>query len=210
MTGAPAATAYPWRSLGPNVPRRGNGLTRGLSRLLLRLAGWRIVGTIPDLPKFVLIVAPHTSNWDFPVGLMARGAIGFRAEFLGKDTLFRPPLGWIMRWLGGHPVNRRHPQGVVGAIIGTIRSRSAFLLALAPEGTRRRVERWRTGFYHVALGAGIPIVPVAFDFGRREIVLHEAFWPTSDEPADLAALGEVYRGVTGRRPELFGQARGGD
>ncbi|HEX9756131.1 MAG TPA: lysophospholipid acyltransferase family protein [Gemmatimonadales bacterium] len=202
-------TLTPWHSPGTRVPQRGNRLTRALARGLLRLGRWRVTGALPDLPRFVIIVAPHTSNWDFLVGVLAMYAIGLRVGFFGKDTIFRPPLGWLMRWLGGRPVDRSNPHGVVEQTIAAIRTAPRFVLALAPEGTRKRVARWRTGFYHVALGAGIPIVPVAFDYARREVILGPCLWPSGDLERDLAVIRGFYRDKQGKRPELFAMDEAG-
>lgn len=205
----PAVTApdrvvlTPWNQPGPRVPRRGNTLTRGLSRLILRLFGWRVTGVLPDLSKFIIAAAPHTSNWDFPLGILAKSAVGLRVSFLGKDALFKGPLGWFMRWQGGRPVDRSAPHGVVKEMIRIIREAPHFVMAIAPEGTRKRVAEWRTGFYHLAHGAGIPIVPGHLDFGRREVRFGAPFWPTGDPDADLAAIRALYRDTRPYRPEHF-------
>jgi len=193
----------PWNRLGPQVPRRGNALTRIIARAILRLFGWRVDGTFPNLPRFVIIAAPHTSNWDFPVGVLAKYAIGIRVSFLGKDSLFRPPLGWLMRWLGGQPVDRTHPHGLVEQTAEAMRRAERFVLVIAPEGTRRRVARWKSGFYRVASTVGVPIVPGFFDYGTRTIGFGPPLWPSGDEDADLAALRAFYRDKQGRHPELY-------
>lgn len=202
MTRQPVRTT-PALAPGPAVPRTGNRITRALARGVLRLFGWTVTGELPDLSRFVIIAAPHTSNWDFAVGALAKAAIGLRVSFFGKATLFRPPLGWFMRWLGGHPVNRTTSQGVVEETIETIRRAPSFVLALAPEGTRKRVPRWRTGFYRVAHGAGVPIVLGAFDYGARQVLLGPLLWTTGDLTRDLAVINEFYRDKRGKRPELF-------
>ena len=120
--------------------RAGNPARRALGRLVLRIAGWTIAGDVPAEPKFVAIVAPHTSNWDFVIGVAAMFALDLRVRWLGKHTLFRWPLGWLLRALGGQPVRRDAPQGVVAEVADAIRAEPRFILALAPEGTRRRVE----------------------------------------------------------------------
>ena len=174
-----------------------------LGRSALALAGWRIVGVAPPLPRFVAIVAPHSSNWDFFVGLAARFALGLDVHWLGKHTLFRWPLGPILLRLGGRPVRRDAPEGAVAAAAAMMCAEPRFVLALAPEGTRRRVAQWRTGFYRIAESAGVPIVPVAMDWSRREITLGEPLTPTGDLAADLAALQARYRPEMARYPECF-------
>ncbi|MCU0302807.1 MAG: lysophospholipid acyltransferase family protein [Thermoanaerobaculales bacterium] len=185
--------------LGPSVPRRGNAISAGFGRAVLRLAGWSFAGSVPDVAKAVVIVAPHTSNWDFLIGVAAMFALGLRVVFLGKHTLFRWPLGAVMRWLGGIPVDRRLASGVVEATVGLLGARERMILALAPEGTRRRVERWKTGFYHVARAADVPILPIAFDWTRRQVRIGELFYTTGDLEGDVAALERFFAGLEGRR-----------
>jgi 1-acyl-sn-glycerol-3-phosphate acyltransferase len=194
----------PWNDLGHTIPRRGNALTRGAARALLRLCGWRMTGALPDVPRMVIIAAPHTSNWDFVLGVLCMYACGFRVSFLGKDTLFRGPLGWFMRWLGGHPVDRSSPRGVVEQTVQAIQAAPQFILALAPEGTRQRVIEWRTGFYRVAEAAGLPVVLGYFDYGRKEVGFGPIMTPSGNLEADMAEIQTFYRGKRGRRPELFG------
>lgn len=186
---------------GPRAPRSGSFLTRLLGRTVLRAAGWRFDGEAPDVPRFVVLVAPHTSNWDFIIGYAAKLAIGLRASWLGKHSLFRGPLGPLMRALGGIPVDRRATSGVVGQIVEQFRASPALALGIAPEGTRRRVDRWKTGFYHMAREAGVPIWPVALDWGARTVRLGPLFRPTTDEDADLESLLDFYRAVRGRHPD---------
>ena len=184
--------------LPSSLPRRGNALSRALGRGLLALGGWRIEGEFPDRPKLVAIVAPHTTNWDFVVGILAVFALGLRVRFLGKDTLFRPPLGWLMRWLGGTPVVRDTPQGAVGDAAEMIAREDKVLLGIAPEGTRTRGTPWRSGFYNIALAARVPILPAAFDYHRKALRLFPLFEPTGDYAADLARLQALYQGVRRR------------
>ena len=190
-------------ALPPSVPRRGNAFSRALGRTIMTLTGWKFEGTIPDEPKFVIIVAPHTSNWDFFVGLWAYFAIGFRISFLGKHTVFVGPVGWFMRWLGGIPVVRTVHSDRVKENIAAFNAAEKMILVLAPEGTRKFVPEWKTGFYHVANGAKVPIVPVAFDFGNRVIRIFSPFWTTGNADLDIDALQDLYRGIKGRHPENF-------
>jgi 1-acyl-sn-glycerol-3-phosphate acyltransferase len=188
------------------LPRRGGPVTRWLARAIMRLTGWRMAGTFPDVPRLVLIAAPHTSNWDFPLGIMVMYAAGFGVSFLGKDTLFRPPLGWIMRWLGGRPVNRAAAHGVVVESARAIREADRLILALAPEGTRKRVAQWRTGFYRIAERAEIPILLGYFDYPRKEVGFGPTIWPSGDLTKDLAEIQAFYRTKTGKYPENFATA----
>jgi len=170
-----------------------------LGHAVLAASGWRVTGGIPDLPKFVIIVAPHTSNWDFPVGLAAKLALRLQVTFFGKDTLFRFPLGPLMRAWGGIPVDRSASHDVVERVVEEFARRDRMVLALAPEGTRKPVDRWRTGFYHIAHGARVPIVPVALNFGVKEIQILAPFDTTGDLERDLGALRTRFVGVHGKR-----------
>jgi 1-acyl-sn-glycerol-3-phosphate acyltransferase len=179
------------------VPRRGNALSKSFARGLLTLFGWRVDGELPDRPKMIAIVAPHTSNWDFVVGILVVFALALRVRFLGKHTLFSPWLGWLMRWLGGTPVVRDTPQGAVGDAAEMIAREQRVVLAIAPQGTRTRGTPWRSGFYNIALAAKVPIMPAAFDFGRKSLRLFPLFEPTGDYEADLVRLQALYHDVRG-------------
>ena len=186
---------------GPAVPRRGGALGRWLGRTVLRLLGWQFEGTLPDRAKLVAIGAPHTSNWDFVVAMGAVLALGVELRFLGKDTLFRGPLGWLMRRLGGTPVDREVPRGAVGQAVDAFEANDTFWLGLSPEGTRKPVERWRSGFYHIALGAGVPILPCFFDYPRKVVGVGPLFAPTGDLEADVAHLRAFYADFRGKKVE---------
>jgi 1-acyl-sn-glycerol-3-phosphate acyltransferase len=184
-------------------PRRHQPLLQRIGRGALALARWRIVGVLPPVPKFVVIVAPHTSNWDFPLGVLVMFALDLQVHWFGKESLFRFPLGPLFRRLGGRPVNRETPEGVVDEMAAIVRAEPTFILALAPEGTRKRVARWRTGFYHIAERAEIPILPVSFDWSRRVVTLGAPLHPTGDLAADLATLQGCFRREMGKNPEAF-------
>jgi 1-acyl-sn-glycerol-3-phosphate acyltransferase len=154
---------------------------------------------MPNRAKLVLIAAPHTSNWDFVAGIAAKLALGLDVQWLGKHTLFRPPLGSLLRTLGGLPVNRSTSNDVVSGIVEEFSRREKMVLAIAPEGTRKRVQRWRTGFYHIARAAGTPIVPIALNWGARAIQIGAPFETTGDVDKDLAELQGRFAGVRGRR-----------
>jgi len=189
--------------LGPLVPARGNAVSRFIGRGAMSLFGWRFEGALPNEPKFVIIVAPHTSNWDFVLGVAALFSLAPRVSFLGKHTLFKWPLGVFMRWLGGIAVDRSISKDRVADAVAAFRASPKLVLAVAPEGTRKRVPEWKTGFYHVAHGANVPIVPVAFDYGRKTVRIGGAFHTTGDRDGDIARLKDFYRGVVARRPENF-------
>lgn len=183
-----------------------------LARALLRALGWRLQFDGLPARQGVAVVYPHTSNWDFVVGVLAKWAIGVPVVFWAKGTLFRVPLfGRWLRWLGGVPVDRRAPAGAVGEMVRRMREareRDAFLwLALAPEGTRSRARGWRSGFYRVAVGAGVPLLLAQLDFARRSVGVCECLRLSGDAAADMAAIARAYADVRGRRPALASPVR---
>src|SRR5512141_1529362 len=145
------------------------GTASRLCRALLHAAGWRLILEVPRIPRGVVVFYPHTSNWDFVIGLLARFALNVPVIWAGKDNLFRGPFKALWRWLGGIPVNRRERTGFVGQMIAAFASRDAMLLAIAPEGTRRRTEYWKSGFYRVAVGARVPLVLAFIDYAEKEV-----------------------------------------
>jgi 1-acyl-sn-glycerol-3-phosphate acyltransferase len=169
----------------------------------MRLFGWDIEGELPNAPKFVFAVAPHTSNWDFPIGVLSMLAFGVQMSWLGKHSIFFFPVAPILRWLGGEPVDRSASHGVVGEAIERFRTREQWVLGIAPEGTRKRTDRWRTGFYRIAAGAGVPICPVWIDFSRRRLGLGPLVWTTDDEAADFAKLGGFFNKAMARFPDRY-------
>ena len=182
------------------LPSRGNAFSRVVGRTLLDAMGWRIEGEFPPQPKLVAIVAPHTSNWDFIVGILAVFAIGIRARFIAKHQLFKPPLGWLMRWFGGIPVNREAPQGMVPQAVAAIERTQSVFLAITPAGTRSSTKPWKSGFYRIAVAARVPIMPIAFDGEHKAIRLFPAFEPSGDYEADLPKLRAFFEGVRGIKP----------
>lgn len=171
-----------------------------LARITMRLLGWRIDGKLPDLPKFVLIGAPHTSNWDF---LLFLGVIfGLRANvrFMGKAELFRFPVGWFFRYCGGVPVDRKKSTGLVEQMVKTCNESEQFILTIAPEGTRHHVAEWKRGFYHIARSAGIPIVMAVVDGRHKTVRLGQVFHPTDDMEEDMKTIMAVFEGVAGIKP----------
>lgn len=191
-------------STGP--PRRGSSRSRALATGVLRLVGWRVTGDFPAPPRAMVIVAPHTSNWDFPVCMLAMLAIGLRINWIGKHSLFFFPAKYILRWLGGEPVDRRVHEGKVQQAIDRLQAAPALYLGIAPEGTRKRVEAWKTGFWQVADGASVPIIPVALDWGRRELRIMDAVETTGVQAADIAAIRKMFQPDMARRPENFAGA----
>jgi 1-acyl-sn-glycerol-3-phosphate acyltransferase len=184
--------------LGACVPRRGSAAARAFGRLVLRLMGWRVDGEVPDLSKFVIAVAPHTSNWDFVVGAATMFALDLRLSFIGKHTLFRWPAAGVLRWMGGIPVDRSVSHGLVGEAVKAFASVDGSILAIAPEGTRKRGARFRSGFLHIARGANVPVVLASLDYASRCLRLGPTFMPGEDVDAELARVEAFFAKVKGK------------
>ncbi|HLP94271.1 MAG TPA: 1-acyl-sn-glycerol-3-phosphate acyltransferase [Saprospiraceae bacterium] len=174
------------------------------SRFILWLFGWKITGHYPrELSHVVIAVAPHTSAWDFPLGVLVNSAGRFRANYMGKHTLFKPPFGWFFRWLGGIPVDRSTNHNLVSATVEAFKREPRIHLVIAPEGTRKKVDKFKSGFYHIARLAGVPICLCKFDFEAREVFFDpELFYPTENEAKDLAFIWQYFSGVPGKIKEL--------
>jgi 1-acyl-sn-glycerol-3-phosphate acyltransferase len=176
-------------------------LLRGPARFILKLLGWTLID-LPQRPaKAIVIAYPHTSNWDFPVTMLALAALPFGAQWVGKDTMFRGVLGPIMRALGGVAVNRRERTGFVERVVDELRRRESFHLVLATEGTRSLRPGWKSGFYRIAVAAGVPIIMATVDYGKREVGLLASIELSGDEDADMARIAACYEGRTGYRHE---------
>ncbi len=189
------------------IPLSPGPLLRRLARAVLALVGWRIAFPWPPPPKAVIIVYPHTSNWDFVIGILARFAVGLPITWVAKDTLFRWPFGALFRAMGGIPVNRREHTGATGALVAEFARRPFLWLAIAPEGTRSYTDRLRSGFYHLALGARVPVGLGFIDYRRREVGVTEWVTLTGDAERDLAQLRRFYAGKAPLRPAQAGEIR---
>lgn len=172
-----------------------------LCRFIFKLIGWKIVGELPNEKKYIVIVAPHTSNWDFVICLCARFVVGVKINFLAKHQLFFFPLSSFLRAVGGTPVDRSKKGNIVEKIVELFRQRDELRLGLAPEGTRSPVSRWKEGFYHIACQAGIPIVMVGPDYSTKEIRIHQPFWPSGDIKEDFQYIIEFFRTIKGYHPK---------
>ena len=192
-------------ALPPNAPRMPrNRFIEGLGRAILRAFGWRMVGGFPDIPKAVVIAAPHSSNWDGLLGFGAKFGMGVKLSILGKDALIRIPLlGRILRWQGVIPVDRSAPHGVVGQAAQAIRDADRMWYAIAPEGTRRWVERWKPGFWHIARNAGVPVIPAYFDYANKVIGIGPPFQLSDDMHADIARIQRWYKPYKGRNHDVL-------
>jgi 1-acyl-sn-glycerol-3-phosphate acyltransferase len=178
--------------IGANVPRRGNAFWRWLGRTVLWLMGWRLQGDIPDLPKMVLIGAPHTTNVDGVIGIATLVALGLRAGTMIKDSAFKGALGPVLRWFGAIPINRRSAKGLVEQSIDAFANNPQLLLLIAPEGTRSAAKEWKRGFYHIASGAKVAVLPAACDYKRKRITFGPPLFPSGDYDADVRGLLKFF------------------
>ncbi len=169
---------------------------------LYRRHGWTAVGEIPEPRRFVLIAAPHTSNWDFPYFLGLTQDIGIRPHFMGKKSLFRWPMGGFMRSMGGVEIDRTKSANVVDQMVAEFAHRAEFILTIAPEGTRGATKKWKTGFYQIAMAAKVPLVVGMMDYGRKTGGLGPTIWPTGDYRADMAKVLESYKDCIPKNPRL--------
>jgi len=176
-------------------------LLRWFSKAYLKVFGWKVEGRVPDVPRCVMIAAPHTSNWDFPITMFLSFALHGKVYWMGKDKLFRKPFGSVMRWLGGIPVDRSKANNVVAQMVEVFNSHEDLIVIIPPEGTRGKVSYWKTGFYHIANGAGVPIILGYVDYGRKAGGIGPTVWPTGDIEADMRTICSFYTGVTAKYPE---------
>ncbi|WP_119969466.1 lysophospholipid acyltransferase family protein [Shewanella japonica] len=170
---------------------------------LLKINHWQFEGSAPHQGQFIMVVGPHTSNWDFIIGIIARFALGIKIHFLGKHQLFLPPWGWFFKLLGGSPVDRRKNNNMVDAAVALFAADPQYKLALAPEGTRSPVTRWKTGFYHIAAKAKVPIITVGLDFARKTIVINQPMNTSDDMTADMNQILDFFRGISGQHPKVI-------
>lgn len=182
-------------------------LSARIAWLLLRAAGWSTILTRPVPARCVIVFFPHTSNWDFVVGLLAKWAIGLEVRWIAKDSLFRTPLAPLLRRWGGIPVNRRQRTGMVGRLCDEVAAHDAFRIVIAPEGTRSRTEGWKSGFYRLALAARVPLGLAYIDYCRREVGIGAWIRLTGDETPDMAAIAGFYRDKAACRPDRVGPIR---
>jgi len=190
-------------TLPPHAPQLDARWRRWLGVLLMRISGWRIAGNFPDVPKYLLIVAPHTSNWDFFHGFCAYLALRLDNTWLAKHTVFFWPLGILARRFGGMPIDRARGSNVVRACVAEFAKRERISITITPEGTRSPVKEWKLGFYYIAAEARVPIVPVALNYRARQVMIMPPFYPTGDMAADLPQIKSLYRADMARHPENF-------
>jgi len=175
-------------------------ILRGMFRLAFRILGWRVVGNLPDLPKFVLIGAPHTSNWDFIIFLALAFHLEADVRYMGKAELFRSPIGGFFRYCGGYPVERNKSQGLVEQMADIMQESERFILVIAPEGTRHKVREWKTGFYHIARRADVPVVAAYIDSTVKSCGIGPTFQLTDNLESDIKSIQSFYAGKMGVHP----------
>ncbi len=184
--------------IGDLVPRRGNRFTRWLSATALRLAGWRAMGSLPNASKFIIVGAPHTSNWDFVLVMLASIKLNVRISWMGKQSLFSGVQGGMMRWLGGIAIDRKAAGGVVAENVRAFNRAKQLVLCITPEGTRSDADQWKSGFYRIAQEAEVPILLATFDFRNRVLWLGPTLEVSGDYGTDLEAIQAHYHGIQGR------------
>ena len=187
--------------------RQKRSISQILARAILRAISWKMVLNIPPVSKYVIIGAPHTSNWDFVYFLLLKFAAGFNFSWIGKESLFHWPVGIVMSRLGGIPVDRSGRNNFVSQIVNLFNQRDQLIITIAPEGTRSKSEYWKTGFYYIALGAGVPIALGFIDYRTREIGIGSYFSPTGDIQSDFNCIKEFYNGKMGKNPLSQGKVR---
>ena len=163
--------------------------------IFLRIMGWKILGDFPDLNKFIIAVVPHTRNLDFVVGVLVRAVLNEQINFVGKKELFNPFTGWFFTAMGGFPINRGKNENKVTSIAEVFNKRNSFRLAIAPEGTRKKVDSWKTGFYHISLKASVPILLVNFNYREKKVSLLKLFYPTGDLKKDFKSMEGFFNKV---------------
>jgi len=172
--------------------------------IFFKILGWKLYGSVnSDVKKCVFIVAPHTSWYDFSLGLLVRKILDIEINFVGKKELFKPPFGWYFRWVGGAALDRTPGQNKVEAIAAIFDTKEIFRLALSPEGTRKKVEKWRTGFYYIAQKANVPIIKVSFDYGKKEVKVAPPIFYTHTFEEDILEIKKFYSRVSGKYPDKF-------
>jgi len=174
---------------------------RLIANLILRMVGWRVEGKLPDLPKYILIGAPHTSNWDFILFLGAIFNLKANVKFMGKSELFDNPFGWFFYWCGGIPVHRKKSQGLVEQMVTACNKSDKFILTIAPEGTRYKVREWKMGFYHIAKSAGIPLVLAVVDSKKKALRVGQVYHLTDNMDDDIKTIKSYFAGMVGINPK---------
>jgi 1-acyl-sn-glycerol-3-phosphate acyltransferase len=182
-------------------------LLHHLANFIFRLAGWQAEGALPDLPKMVIVAAPHTSNWDGVLLFVVMFIYRVRLRWMGKESLFRGPFGWFSQLMGGIAVDRDAPRGAVQQMVNAFEQHQRLVLLITPEGTRQKVTRWKTGFYYIAQGADVPIVLAYVDYPRKRVGIGPVFEPSGDIDVDMARVQAFYADKVGKFPQMMTEAQ---
>ncbi|WOH37629.1 lysophospholipid acyltransferase family protein [Thalassotalea fonticola] len=186
-----------------NIPRTNRRFIKWLSRHLLTLLGWRISGSFPNEKKLILAVAPHTSNWDFFIGVVVKLALDLKLNFLGKDAIFIWPFKIWLEAIGGIAIDRKSAHGVVGQMVDKFAQQDTLVLALAPEGTRSKVQQWKTGFLHIAQKAKVPVLPIQIDYKTKQVIFYQARNITADIDEELQDIKAIFNKDCAKNPHYF-------
>lgn len=174
---------------------------RWICLFLLKVSGWKSEGVLPDIPKFVLIAAPHTSNWDFPIMMFIAFKLRAKVYWMGKASIFNKPFGTLFKWLGGIPIDRNKANNTVSQMAAKFDESDQLIVIIPPSGTRKRVSHWKSGFYHIANQAGVPIVLGFLDYAKKRGGIGPTIFPTGDVNSDMAIIQQFYSEIEGKYPE---------
>ena len=174
-----------------------------LSKFIFKMMGWKVVGSIPKIKKYIAISAPHTSNWDFLIGRCFAYISNLQPKYLIKSELYFWPLSILIKWNGGIPVYRKTAKNTVDQVVERLKAADNLILGIAPEGTRKKVVKWKTGFYFIAQKADVPIVLMCMDYAKKEVGFLDVLYPSGDLQKDMEMIQEYYKDKVGKTPELF-------
>jgi len=188
-------------------PSKSGNISHLIGKYGMKLFGWKVEGSLPDIPQMVITAAPHTSNWDFLYMMGAAFTLRAKFSWMGKDNLFKGPFGFVMRWLGGLPVNRRVRTNLVAQVIEHFHGNKKLILVIPPEGTRKKTDHWHTGFYYIAREAEVPLVLAYIDYKSKTVGIGPTIYPSGDIQADIKIIKPFYSQFTGKHPERMGEIR---
>lgn len=191
-----------FENIPQELPKAQFNLTKKLARKILTVSGWHVIGQFPKEKKFILIVAPHTSNWDFIISMLVMLALNIKVTFLGKNSIFVGPLKWLLESLGGVAIDRQHPHGIVGQMVSLFNQSDKMILGLSPEGTRSKTIEWKKGFLYIAQQANVPVIPITLDFAKKEVGILPQQQVSNDIDKSLAEIKSLYRQVCAKNPHL--------
>ncbi|WP_260679280.1 lysophospholipid acyltransferase family protein [Thalassomonas sp. M1454] len=193
----------PITEIPDKLPRTNSKLSAWLAQKILKLSGWKVVGELPNEAKVIMAVAPHTSNWDFILGILVKFSFNLKVSFLGKSSIFIWPFSLWLKSVGGIAVDRSNAHGVVGQIVNEFNNQSQLILGIAPEGTRSKVTKWKTGFLQIAQQANIPVVPVQLDFKHKQVMFFTKRMVSTDIDKELADIQSLFSPHCAKKPQNF-------